>query len=234
MNLNALTDVILFLSDILVHATQLRVERHNSLNLQEWTDICGCCHDFAIFDRWNANEAGEFIQIRPDYNETQTTPCDCGSACGYEGLLVNEADMNRERGSVTIARRRLKVSRMFIENRFLYQLVNTPRQDVERKCTESVSAATERAIVALADRYYLMQDGEREQQDIFEAQMIRLGDLADEIEEWEQEQLTYCTQTGYCDGTGMPGWETETVTIASQPSLFGHSIRRRYRGHYGY
>jgi len=207
--------------DMVALLVQLRLTRQDGLN---WRDT-----SFVSFDNWHANETGQFYKVVKDYNETQMNYelSSCGWRYPTSETLVERADREGETGSVTIASRRLKRSRLRQENRFLLVQFIFPRQDVERKCSHSVSAATERAIVALSDRHYTIQhEGEQEQQDIFEAQMIRLGDLDMEIEEWEHDRWTHCVSRN-------PD-VFETVSLRSQPSLLGYPIRRRFRGHYGY
>lgn len=181
MNLN---NGIMFLLSLLVKAVQLRVERELSLGAG-----------------WNANETGEFVKVVPDYNETQMwsrpvwIKCPvCRSTlhcwhCDPEAItkddtqmtLIEVCDLDGERGSVSIAVRRLKRIRCYDA---IWSWSNNLRS-LGRKCDDSVSKATEQAIDNLS-RYgaLIRAEGVKEQQEIFETQMIRMGEHDDTIEDW--------------------------------------------------
>ena len=141
---------------------------------------------------WNAIGTNMLVKFRIDYNETQmwSNPCYCED-CFYAGpfdtqmTLVEVCDLNGDRGSVTIAARRLK--RVRCAN-------SIAARQTERKCNEAVSARTERAI----DTFHrhgaeIRADGEREQQEIFETQMMRLGENDELVEDWRDDFETWLT-----------------------------------------
>lgn len=181
-----------FLVSIIVRLAQLRVKRENSLGTG-----------------WNANEAGEFVKVVPDYNETQmwsrpVPSCPvCRSTlfcwhCDPFGIgmddtqmtLIEVCDLDGERGSVSIAVRRLKRIRC---TSAIWEL-NNVRRRLGRKCNEAVSRKTLGAGRYLRDnRRYIVAEGEREQQEIHETQMMRLGENDEQVEEWRDDFETWPT-----------------------------------------
>ena len=137
--------------------------------------------------------------------------------------FLDKCDVEGESGSVTLASRRLKRTRKVNE----FNAIQSARPNMERKCTEAVSHRTERAIAYL-HRYgkEIRAEGVEEQQEIFETQMARLGDLDTEIGQWDN-RFSYVERTGYSQ------WDTVTVSLASQCSLFGYKCRPRYQRHEG-
>lgn len=84
-------------------------------------------------------------------------------------------------------------------------------------CNETVSRRTVGAASYLRDnRRYIIADGEREQQEIFETQMARLGE--DDIEVSIQIERDY---------------DYEFFSLGSQRSLWGYKCRPRYTRHLG-
>jgi hypothetical protein len=150
-------------------------------------------------------------KIVPDYNETQMQyeTCKYGQACCYRltGIkLVEAADWEGERGSVTIAARRLRRIRHFTEARFGFELLrNGIGREMGRNCGAKDAKRVDKAINTLSEihttykkdgtqvnrtgRQLIINEGEREQQEIHEAQMIRLGDDVDQIAEWREERF---------------------------------------------
>lgn len=200
---------IMFLLSLLGAAVQLRVERKLSLG-----------------NGWNANEAGQFTKIISDYNETQMNldhVCcfDCTWASEQNGetqmTLVEAADLDGETGSVSIAIRRLKRIRCYDT---IWSWKNNLRS-MGRKCDEAVAARTERAIDTL-HRYgkVIRAEGEQEQQEIFETQMLRLGEHDTQIEELESERFTWVSQD-------------IDVVLSSHKGFYGMKIRGRYARHDG-
>jgi len=139
-------------------------------------------------------------KVKPDYNETQMERKSCCYDCAVQGFgyetgikLVDAADWDGESGSVTIAARRLRRNRYVIEARLEAALIMSAWES-EFYCDDSVAKRTNNAIETLADRMYLIQqEGEQEQQEIFETQMMRLGEHDEMVEEWRDDFETWPT-----------------------------------------
>lgn len=182
-------NAVTFFLNLLLQAVQLRAERADNLN----QGFCGPV--------WNANETGEFSRVMVDYNPDDKRK-ESGDFCyscvycdpnGYNAndtqmLYLDRCDSDGETGSVTLASRRLRRARKV--NTYLAKV----SADLERKCNEAVSTRTERAIDTLVTYgKEIRAEGVREQQEIFETQMMRLGENDDQVEDWRDDFETWPT-----------------------------------------
>ena len=131
----------------------------------------------------------------PDYNETQMARE--VSSCGWHYMtgetLLERADREGETHSVSIASRRLRRQRARIAAQ-LQRAALKPSLPTTWTCEDSVSVSTGLAIDTLS-RYgsVIRAEGEIEQQEIFETQMMRMGEHDTDIMEWRDDFETWPT-----------------------------------------
>lgn len=186
-------NAVTFFLNLLVKAVQLRAERADNLNQGFYHAV------------WNANETGEFSQVTGDYNPDDTrkvsTDYWCAGCvyCDPNGETANDTqmgyldacDFEGETGSVTLASRRLKRARQI---NAVAAKGNNGKTIVGRKCDEAVSARTESAIANLVTYgKEIRAEGIMEQQEIFETQMMRMGEHDVDVMEWRNDFETWPT-----------------------------------------
>jgi len=187
-----LDNMVLWFVSVLAQLVRLRVERADNLN----QGFCGPV--------WNANETGEFTRVMVDYNpddKRKESGLFCPSCvyCDPNGYYANDTlmtyleacDAGGETGSVTLASRRLRRARKV--NAFNVMQANRDLL-AERKCDEAVSKRTARAASYLKrDRLLIQAEGRDEQQEIFETQMMRMGEHDTQVEDWRDDFETWPT-----------------------------------------
>jgi hypothetical protein len=182
----------------------------------------------SVHEDWDLSEYGTniLVKVKTDYNETQMQrklpplcwyqDCYCdncydfhhGNAIETGMRLVDAADLDGETGSVTLAYRRL--NRVRAANSIAARREANPLAWAARKCDEAVSKRTDRAIGNL-DTYgaLIRQEGNEEQQEIFETQMMRLGENDELVEDWRDDFET---------------WPTFNEQIRSYSRLYRHQL----------